>query len=443
MIRKELSKKYRLHQSYNAIPLLEELEKNQYLKLDEIKVLQKGKLKNILKIAVENVPYYEFLKKESDLIFSDNMTTKQMLDKFPILTKQNLIEKYDDLINPNCKNKIFKNYSGGSTGKPVKLLQDSVMRDFGLAATIRSDRWAGWEFGSSVFKFWGASRDQSADLKEKAKRFLFNEYVFDAFGWNENTIRTVYKLMKKEKPEIIIAYASAVYFYVDTVKKMGLKSNHTPKGIITSADMLYDWQRKEIEEYFNCKIFNRYGCREVGLIACECEEHDGMHISSDRIYLEVVDDNNQPVPDGCSGRILITDLTNTAMPIIRYEIGDIGAISENHICKCGRGLPKLKYIEGRVTDYLVDTDGKYISGTALTTVVPQLNNVQQIQIIQKEKGKVLAKIVKESNYSKNDELHVETVLKKYLGINMVVEFEYVPSLLNVKSGKYRFVINEM
>ena len=112
-----------------------------------------------------------------------------------------------------------------------------------------------------------------------------------------------------------------------------------------------------------------------------------MHISSDRIYLEVVDDNNQPVPDGCAGRILITDLTNTAMPIIRYEIGDIGTISKQRTCKGGRGLPKLESIQGRITDYIVSSDGKYVSGTALTTVVPQLNNVQQIQIIQKKKGK--------------------------------------------------------
>ncbi|MGB4626525.1 MAG: hypothetical protein WBI36_01770 [Erysipelotrichaceae bacterium] len=443
MIRKVLNKRYRLHKERRILPILNELEKNQYLTCEEIENLQKTKLSNILKIAVDNVPYYDYLKKESAEIFSDGISSKQMLDKFPVLTKKIIIDNYKSLINPRCQNKVIKNYSGGSTGKPVKLLQDSVMRDYGLAATIRSDRWAGWEFGSSVFKFWGASRDQSAHLKEKAKRFLFNEYVFDAFGWDKDTIKTIYKLMKKEKPEIIIAYASALYFYVDTVIQMGLKPNHVPKGIITSADMLYDWQRKEIEEYFNCKVFNRYGCRELGLISCECKEHNGMHISSDRIYLEVVDDNNQPVPDGCAGRILITDLTNTAMPIIRYEIGDIGTISKQRTCKCGRGLPKLESIQGRITDYIVSSDGKYVSGTALTTVVPQLNNVQQIQIIQKEKGKVLTKVVKGANYSKQDELNIETVLKKYLGIDMIIEIEYVSSLLNEKSGKYRFVVNEM
>ncbi|HQB32124.1 MAG TPA: hypothetical protein PLI19_02215 [Erysipelotrichaceae bacterium] len=443
MFSKALNKWYRLCKSKEIIPILNELENNQYLPFDEIRNLQMIRLSKILEIAIENVPYYENLKKEKKHLFSKDCSLEQILREFPILTKKELIDNYDNLINPNCMNKVFENYSGGSTGNPVRLLQDSLMRDYGLAAAMRSDRWAGWDFGSSVFKFWGASRDLSFNRKEKIKRVLLNEYLFDAFSWDEKIIKNIYKLMGRRKPEIIISYASALYFYVITIKKMGLKANHKPKGIITSADMLYDWQRKEIEEYFNCKIFNRYGCRELGLIACECEEHNGLHISSDRIYIEIVDENGHSLPEGEVGRILLTDLTNTAMPIIRYEIGDIGVISKDQICKCGRGLQKLEFIDGRVTDFIISTEGKYVSGTALTTVIPRLKNIQQIQIIQEEKGKIIVKAIKDINYSDQDELHMKNILQEYLGIDIEIKFEYVLSLLNEKTGKYRFVINEM
>lgn len=282
---------------WHIIPLLDELEYNQWLPFEELDKLQNIKLFKTINLAIENVPYYINLKNEMRLD-SKKKDAKDIIKQFPILTKYDLINNYDDLINPEYIGDTYQNYSGGSTGLPVKLLQDRIMQNYGSAAAIRSDKWAGWDFGSSIFKFWGASKDFGSINKEKIKRLLFNQYMFDAFNWNEDTIVDIYKLMERVKPKIILSYASALYFYVKTAKEKGLESNHRPKGIIASADMLYDYQRKEIEEYFKCKIFNRYGCREVGLIACECERHDGMHISSDRIYLEVVDENNNQVPNG-------------------------------------------------------------------------------------------------------------------------------------------------
>lgn len=388
------------------------------------------------------MPYYNNLRENKSLnINRDNI--KETIKRLPVLTKRDIINNYDKLINQNFTGKSHQNYSGGSTGVPVKILQDDFMINYSLAAAIRSDRWAGWDYESSIFKFWGASKDFGASYKENLKRLFFKQYMFDAFNWNKDTIIDIYKLMGKIKPNIILAYSSAIYFYVKTVKEKGLKSNHYPIGIITSADMLYDYQREEIEEYFRCKVFNRYGCREVGLIACECEEHEGMHISSDRIYLEVVDENNNQVQDGEVGRILITDLTNTAMPIIRYEIGDMGAISNEKNCKCGRGFPKLKCIEGRITDYIVTNNGKYINGAALTTLIPKLNNIEQLQLIQREVNKVIIKVIRRKGYSKEDEIDIRNKLKSYLGSDMILEFEYVDSLINKNSGKYRFIINEL
>lgn len=131
------------------------------------------------------------------------------------------------------------------------------------------------------------------------------------------------------------------------------------------------------------------------------------------------------------------------MPIIRYEIGDIGVISNDISCKCGRNLPKLQSIQGRITDYIVTSDNRYINGAALSTLVPKLNNIEQLQLVQREVNKITVKVIKGENYSKLDEINIKNKLADYVGADMLLEFEYVYSIATKNSGKYRFIVNEL
>src|SRR5258707_1233614 len=146
--------------------------------------------------------------------------------------------------------------------------------------------------------------------------------------------------------------------------------------------VLHDWQRRAIERAFGCPVTNRYGCEEVSLIACECERHGGLHVNADGIYLEVVRTDGTPAEPGEAGSLLVTDLVNRAMPLLCYQVGDVGALSERR-CACGRGLPLLDRLEGREADYVVTPRGQLVSGISLTdhfaTLVP---GVAQLQIIQ-------------------------------------------------------------
>src|SRR5262249_25603036 len=137
-----------------------------------------------------------------------------------------------------------------------------------------------------------------------------------------------------------------------------------PRGIITSAMILHDWQRRVIEEIFACKVTNRYGCEEVSLIACECERHEGLHVNADGVYVELIRDG-RPVGPGEPGSVVVTDLTNRAMPIIRYQVGDVAVWSER-VCSCGRTAPLLARVEGRDADYVQTSRGELISGISLT-----------------------------------------------------------------------------
>src|SRR5262249_29218268 len=136
---------------------------------------------------------------------------------------------------------------------------------------------------------------------------------------------------------------------------------------------------------FGCRVFNRYGCREVSVIASECPEHDGLHTMAEGLFIEVVK-GARPAQAGEIGSILVTDLFNRAMPLIRYRIGDLGAWEEG-TCACGRGLPRLRSVAGRVTDFLVGADGRLVSGVFLATyLVAQRPSLGQVQIHQEKAG---------------------------------------------------------
>src|SRR5262249_8028755 len=141
-------------------------------------------------------------------------------------------------------------------------------------------------------------------------------------------------------------------------------SGYRPRGIITSAMVLHNWQRRVIEEVFACRVTNRYGCEEVSLIACECERHEGLHVNADNLLVEVLRDG-RPAAPGEPGSVVVTDLSNRAMPLLRYQVGDV-AVATDRLCPCGRGLPLLERIEGREADYVVTPSGRLISGISLT-----------------------------------------------------------------------------
>src|SRR5262249_55637025 len=160
---------------------------------------------------------------------------------------------------------------------------------------------------------------------------------------------------------------------------------YRPRAMITSAEVLTPDERDLLEEVFCCPVFNRYGCREVGVIASECPAHRGMHVMAEGLYLEIERDGRPAAPGG-PGCLLLTDPLNLAMPLIRYRVGDVGSWDEGP-CPCGRGLPRLKEVAGRVTDFLVGGDGRLVSGAFLSVaLVARRTSLGRVQIEQHQAG---------------------------------------------------------
>jgi phenylacetate-CoA ligase len=201
--------------------------------------------------------------------------------------------------------------------------------------------------------------------------------------------------------------------------------------------------RALVETVFGCPVFNRYGSREVSVIASECESHDGMLTMAEGLFIEVAR-NGEPARAGETGEILITDLLNYGMPLIRYRIGDMGSWLEGSDAS-GRGLPRLNSVEGRVTDFVVGDDGRLVSGVFLATyVVANRPSLGAVQLRQVTPAVLVYRIVRGKDFRELEDLaYLRDATKKYLGRGAIAQFEFVNELPKSPSGKLLFCRSEV
>jgi len=211
-------------------------------------------------------------------------------------------------------------------------------------------------------------------------------------------------------------------------------------GIVATSMMLLDHERCLIEKVFGVPVTNRYGCEEVSLIACECELHQGMHINAEHVIVEFLRDDGSPCSSGEDGRLVITEFVNFGMPMIRYEVGDRGVPGER-VCNCGRGLPMLENISGRVADFLVAEDGSRVAGISLIeNTLTKYPGIQQMQLIQNQPLTLEVNLVPASSYCDEVQAALEATLEQALGKSISITVKVVTRIPQEDSGKYRFSI---
>jgi phenylacetate-CoA ligase len=233
----------------------------------------------------------------------------------------------------------------------------------------------------------------------------------------------------------MVAYAQSAAMFARYCERKGVDDIRF-RSIITTAEMLMPEQRASLERVFGASIYNRYGCREVSVIASECSHHTGMHINSDALIVEVV-----PVPgtDPSLGKVVITDLLNRAMPLIRYEIGDLASIPERSVCTCGRSLPRIQRIEGRVTDFLITADDRRISGISLALLAGDMPQVRQMQFVQQDRRHIQLRVVAGEGYGADTVVELQRRLFPYLQGQTELSIITVDAIAKEPSGKYRYV----
>ncbi len=213
-----------------------------------------------------------------------------------------------------------------------------------------------------------------------------------------------------------------------------------PVGIVSTSMMLLPQERAVIEQAFGCRVTDRYGCEEVALIACECEQHRGMHLNIEHLVIEFLGTTERPVAAGEEGRIVVTDLYNRAMPLIRYEVGDVGVPSDRR-CACGRRLPLMERVIGRVADYLKRRDGSQVAGVSLVErTLTKVPGVEQMQIVQPAIGRLVVNYVPAANFADSTRAELAREFEEGFGEPLEMEFRAMERIPQERSGKYRFSI---
>ncbi len=423
-----------------------ELKQSQWLKLDQVKELQEMKLRKLVRHAYQHVPFYRQRFDEAGIKPSD-IETLEDLQKIPLLSKQDVRENlYFDLLSDNHrKEEVLRIQTSGSTGEPFVCFADRHQLEIRWAATQRSLEWTGYRFGDKQARLWHQTIGMSVTqiVREKFDA-LFNRRLFvPAYELSDKNLKKFVDMIVKHQPVLIDGYAESFNFLAHYVKQHGLPGIK-PRALMSSAQALPEQSRSIIEKAFGCKVFDKYGSREFSGIAYECDAHDGHHVVAESYVVEILKDG-RPARPGEVGEIVITDLSNNCLPFIRYRIGDLAVAMDNTVpCSCGRGLPRIGKIEGRVQAIIVGTNGNYVPGTFFAHLFKDYDYIiRQYQVLQEETGSMILKVIKAPAF--NDETFGEVLaaLRKFLGADMKIQVEFVDTIPMVRTGKQQGSISKI
>jgi phenylacetate-CoA ligase len=417
---------------------LRELSTSQWLGADTLYQHQWGRLRETVAYAFRHCPYYQ--QRFADIGFAGTLQDWRDFQRLPVLSKRDIRENGDRLLSREFRREdLVETKTGGSTGVALKLYFDTRCQEMRNAAAMRSDQWAGWDIGMKVAAVWG--NPPVADTwKTKLRNLLLNRMIYlDTMNINEGSVRRFVQEWRRENPRVIFGHSHSIYILAMYLQRLDV-ADIRPRGIISTSMMLLEPERRVIEEVLHCPVTNRYGCEEVSLIGSECERHEGFHLNSDHVVVEFLRDDGTQAAPGEEASIVVTDLINRGMPLIRYRVEDMGVRSDR-ICLCGRGLPLMERVTGRQADFLKRPDGSLVAGVSLVertlTAIP---GIEQMQLVQDELHRVCVKVVKDGSFNGMSELKLRNELQAVFGDEVTIDIQYVLALDQTRSGKYRFAI---
>ena len=425
---------------------LKYLRRSQFDAPSVVRGRQLARLKTVLRHAYDTVPFYRSRWDEAD-IHPNDLKTLDDLKQFPIVTKTDLRTREREFLSAsfNAKSLIVKRTSG-STGVPLTIRIDEAGKQWKAACTIRSNEWSGYRLGQRVAKVWGNPEYRQHGWKGKVRNLLLDRTTYlDTLDLDDSQILQFVKAVRRKKPGLLFGHAHSLYLFAKRLQTDGI-ADVRPNGIVSTAMPLHDWQRKVMQDVFGVAPTNRYGCEEVSLIACECEKHRGLHVNADSVFVEI--ENRSPLtpnpsPARGEGNLIVTDLSNFAMPLVRYRIGDVGALSDR-VCECGRGLPLLESIEGREADFVVTPTGRLISGISLTeNFALHIRGAAQVQVIQETVHHLRIRLVPDERFNHESERQIAKLVNDTFGSGVRHDVECVSSIPQEPSGKYRFCISKV
>ncbi len=415
-----------------------EYDKTQWYSKGEMKEYQLMKLKKLLKHCYNNVPYYNRIIKERGIDIN-NITSTNILEKFPVLTKEIIQNNYKDFIPKNINHikGVKISQTGGTTGNILLKRTDANVRSSAWATYKRFQDWMGISGSTKILRLMGGHVAKHS-LKDNIKEYIFNivnnTISLNPYDKSDKNIKRIQSVLENKGISSIKGYSQSLFFLARLFEDRSVSFNID--SITTTAEPLMDEHRMKFKKVFGAESFDQYGCGEIGSIAYECNHHKGLHVAEERVILEFKDNID----------LLITDLDNYAMPYIRYWNADQAIVSKEE-CTCGRKTLLLSRIMGRTCDYISCSDGKqlhwaYFWHLLFDTGIAAKRNMVKFQVLQNNINELNFRIVS-NPLQKEDKDIIVNNMKMFIGKDIKVTFIQEKDIENAKSGKYRPVINNM
>jgi phenylacetate-CoA ligase len=414
---------------------LRSLQRSQYWTGERLQQLQLERARTIVRYAHQHCRFYrERWGREPKLCnLSDFL-------QIPVLSKAEVSANMDDLISSqfNTANLVGAK-TGGSTGVALRVYFDEDCQKARNAAAMRTDGWAGWRPGSMIAGLWGTP-PVPRTIKEKIRNTLHDRLIYlDTMRLDEQSMREFAATMRRLKPEMLFGHAHSLFIFAQFVRQHGIKVPAVD-GIISTSMMLIDNERRMIEAVFGSPVTNRYGCEEVGLIGSECEKHSGMHLNAEHVFVEFLREDGSWAKPNEEGRVVVTDLINRGMPLIRYAVGDVGVPTER-TCSCGRGLPLMERLTGRSADALKRRDGSQVAGISLVEkTLTAIAGIGQLQIVQEKMDEFVLNVVPAADYTEHSAEGLRAVIRREFGNDVLIDIKRVERIAQERNSKYRFSI---
>lgn len=390
-----------------------------------------------------SVDYKEKENFNKDLFYEqireNNFFKNINISEYQIINKEFIKHEYTNIIN----NKYIDSYlyTSGTTGSGLKFPiskdfidnQWAVFWKFRYIHGIKLNTWCAYIIGQTLF-----------DIHQKKGPFWFKSYgtkqlMFSQYHLNQSTVYDYLNQIKLNKIKWLHAYPSVLNNLANLIKGNNLQKEALSLNlnvITTSSEKLFDYQKQNIQDIFNCQIRELYGLTEGVVNIFECEKGK-LHIDESYSFVELI-----PIENSIEFKIIGTSYHNKAFPLVRYDTGDTCLLYNNlKICECGRNSRIVKEILGRDEDYLILENNNKIG--RLDHLFKNSINVKEAQIYQKEKGKAIFKIVKNNYYTEEDEKNLKNEIKNKLGNVFIYEIEYLKTIPKTKRGKLKFVISEI
>lgn len=407
---------------------------------EQLRESQLTRLRVLLQHAASNTRYYEELFSAIGFNPAD-LQNFDDLKRLPELNKAIIRQRFDDLVAGNIPPKwLLKASTGGSTGVPLTFMRDRDCVYQRRAQELFFDGWMGYRAGDKAALFVAASHHDSLTDQWKARfRNATCERLlrFDPHHITEEYLSQFVHEFRRFKPTFIKCFPNSLAVFARYVSDKGIELPAV-NGISCTGENLYPEQKELFSSTFGAPVFEKYGTKDAGIIACECRMHDGLHLFTEGAVVELVDASGREVGPGEMGRILVTDLFNRAMPLIRYDIGDMAVAAGSGACGCGSALPRIQGIVGRDRDILVDEQGNPKPGYLFVEVINSAGLDAQFQIIQKNRADLIIRIAG----TRPDDSILEKLRKSFAeitGPSIPVRFEFVDTIKRDPSGKYRYV----